>query len=352
MNIFLIVVVSLSILLLSYSWFLFCANPNKTKFSWLQCPVVPFLCLGLIGCVVAYFLTPNLDDAVFPTSFGLPIIFFTSATALWLGLKYINKGILRFLLIFSLCLLNLFLLPSDFSMTENLIPWQLERIVLAAIWTIFAILYPNMNGLDGILSIHALSLTIGILLLYIIGVLPALYGYYDSIFIALFISFNFFNRYPEVLHLNKTETQIIGLLLGWLCILASLEGDSSCILILNMYYIYEIISSFFRKILQPRKTKLVDNTFYNVVASAGIAPNSICDFITRINLVLLLLAGFQIYSPNYYTICILSLFSIFWIISRVNATQQTGKQHLLITGSIYSMLRKGLSSTQKDKKDK
>ena len=123
-------------------------------------------------------------------------------------------------------------------------------------------------------------------------------------------------------------------------------------LLLNMYYIYELTTSTFRKLLHfKRNQSLADSSFYSQLAAAGSAPNNICDFIMRINLVLLLMSCFQVYSPNYYTIVLLSLVAVFWIVSRVTSPEILGNGHFLITGSLFSMLRKGFSD-KPDSKDK
>lgn len=189
--------------------------------------------------------------------------------------------------------------------------------------------------------------------MYIFGILPALYGFYAASFTVLFIAFNFFAIYPAKLKLNDTDCRILGFLLGWLCVLACIEGNESCVLILNMYYIYEIIIATCKKLtFKMQFKKLENNTFYSYLASSGIAPQLICGFISRINLMLLLLAGFQIYAPNKYTIIVISFFMVFWMISRVTSPDISNK-HISLFGNIFSALKKNAreANTPTDKKD-
>ena len=352
MNIIWGVIIAVGVFFLSYFGFLFCSQTNNSKYAKLKQPILPILLFGFTGFIGAYFLAVDPHDSLFLPSITAPIFIFTVALAYLLFSKRVSANLFRFFFILAVCLCGTFLLPTDFSLTENMLPAPIERIILALIWAVFAFFFPLLNGVDGILSIHVLNVSVGLVLLFIIGTLPLLYASYACVFIGLFLSFYIFNRYPASLTLSKEDSQIIGLLLGGLCLLATQEGDSSCVLILNMYYIYELTTSTFRKLLHfKRNQSLADSSFYSQLAAAGIAPNNICDFIMRINLVLLLMSCFQVYSPNYYTIVLLSLVAVFWIVSRVTSPEILGNGHFLITGSLFSMLRKGFSD-KPDSKDK
>lgn len=357
MSIFLITVISIALFFLSYSWFISCAqvaqNDTPSPVIKILCqPITPFLTLGFIGCLLGYFVTPDQYDALFPQSLWPLITSFACATGFVLLSHRFPKNSIQFCSLLILCSLNTFLLPADFTLCNGAIPVIIERILLALLWCLFAFLYNNLNNVDGILTIQSLSFSLGIMLMFVIGILPALEGFYGCIFIALFLGFHFFSRYPEILSLNAASCRTLGFVLGWLGILATLEGNSSCVIILSMYYLYELITALFKKIIsqKPRNT-LVEYTFYSNLAAHGISPKNICELVARINLIMILLAGFQIYSPNYYTVILVAFFMVFWIIARILSPEEKSNNHLLLSGRLFSLFRNNKKENKQNKDD-
>ena len=349
MNIFLTILISLSIFLLSYAWFIFCYNEKITissKLTFFKRPISAFIFLGFIGCITSYFIIPTQSDMLYKTSLLTPIVSFISATALY-GLSHIIKSQkFIFLATLAFCALNILILPPNFNFSNGLLPLYAEQIILIITWSLFAFLYNNLNNVDGVLNIQSISISIGLILMYVIGILPALYGYYAGSIVLILIAFSFFSSYPAKLHLSDSACRVIGFLIGWLCILSILEGNISCVAILTMYYIYEIIIATIKKLTFKAQYKMLkNNTFYSKVASSGISPRNICELISRINIMLILLAGFQIYSPNAYTIVIISFFMVFWITARATSSENSNN-HVLITGSLLSFLKKGYKETK------
>jgi len=349
MNIFLTIIISLSILLLSYAWFIFCYNEKITispKLAFIKKPISVFIFLGFLGCIISYFIVPTQKDMLYTTSISTLLVSFASAIALYILSQVIKSQKLLFVTTLAFCTLNILLLPSDFNFSNGLLPNYVEQIILILAWSLFAFLYNNLNDVDGVLNIQSISINVGLILMYIIGILPALYGYYAGSILLVLIAFNFFSFYPAKLHLTDSECRIIGFIIGWLCILATLEGNISCVAILAMYYIYEITIATLKKLTFKTQYKtLKSNTFYSKIATLGISPRNICELISRINIMLILLAGFQIYSPNSYTIVIISFFMVFWITARATSSENSNN-HILITGSLLSFLKKGFKETK------
>ena len=238
------------------------------------------------------------------------------------------------------------MLPQNFALTDGLLPIWSERIILALCWSCFALLYFILNGVEGVLSIQSVSVCFGVMLLFAVGIMPTLYGGFSCLFIALFLALTFYTSYPAQISFSTTECRFLGYLMGWLGILTTIEGNGSCFVILNMYYIYELVIALGKRIsFQKQFKSLANNTFYSQLANVGISPRNICNLISRINLVMILLAGFQIYSPNSYTVIIVSFFMVFWISSKITSPEEHNN-HLLLTSSLISFLKK--NKTTKD----
>lgn len=340
---FLISFVFICIFFLTYAWFAFCTGNDETAPAiphFLRRPETVLLTMSFIGCLAAWFITPDQYDAIFPVSAMPMLCAFASAVILQLFQTRFSSNKTVFLAILVLCGLNILLLPAGFSLTDGLIPAWSERLALILAWALFAFLYDDMNSSDGVLSLQSLTLNIGMILLYVIGLLPALYGFYSVSFAAVLLAFNFFSAYPSKITLNTAACRMLGFLLGWIAMLAVIEGDGSCAVIICMYYIYETVIAFFKKMTFKSQFKsLSSNTFYNRLAAAGVPPRSICELIARINMMLMLLAGFQLYAPNAYTIILIAFFMVFWLTSRVTSPDESSR-HILLMGSLWSFLRK------------
>jgi len=348
MNTFFITISLICICFLSYAWFLFCTkktNPNIHCMKLAKQPITAFIILGFIGCSLCYFFLPDYQDTLYPISFLSVCCIFISASLIT-GLSQIIKSEkIRFLTILILCSLNIFILPSDFS--SSTISPLAEKAIFILIWTLFAFLYNNLNNCDGVLNLQSLSISIGLILMSTIGILPILYAYFSGTLCALLIAFNFFATYPAKITLNSSSARCLGFIIGWLCVLATIEGNGSCVIILCMYYIYELTIALLKKLtFKSQFKKLENNTFYSNLAAKGIAPHNIFELISRINLMLLLLAGFQIYSPNTYTIPLISFLMVFWITHQIISPNDNNKNHLLLTTSLLSSLKKSYKETK------
>lgn len=341
MNTLLIIAICIATFFISYGIFTLCSSSaaNLGKFKIIQSPLAPFVGLGFIGCLLSYLIAPQQYDALSPASAWTVVAAFASAAALWALLSHAKLQKFGYVFILACCALNLWLLPSNFSFSDGALPLWAEKIILAFVWSLFALGYNTMNAGDGVLSSESLAITIGLVLLCVIGVLPELSGYYAAVFIALFMALHFFMLYPAKITLNNTQCRLLGFLLGWLGILSTIEGSGSCFLILAMYYIFETSVAFFKKLTFKKQYRdMAANTFYGNLTAAGVAPKTVSDLVSRINLILMLLAGFQIYSPNNFTIVIVAYIAVFWLQQKALSPTENGR-HILLFGSLISALR-------------
>ena len=342
MDTFVIILISISLFFLSYSWFLFCSRKNEVKTvlgNILKNVSSPIILLGLIGCILSFAISSDDQNILFTLPVWSLIVPFLSGAAFILLSKTFPSDKAQFGVLLCLCLLNVFLLPTDFSLTNHLLPWYAERLLLAMIWCLLALFYNILNGLEGLVSFHSLSVCFGLAVLSIVGMMPILYGYYNCIFIALFLGLMFVTGYPSLLTLSSQDARLIGFFIGWLGILATIEGNGSCFVILSMYYIYEMTTSLLKKLsFQKQFQRLDNNTFYAQLTASGVSPKQIYGLVSRISTIMILMSFFQIYAPNNYTLIILSFFMVFWVKTKI--MQPSEKGSLLLTSNIFSLLKK------------
>lgn len=343
MSIFAIIAASICIFLLSQAWFIYCTHPQKTENTFLAVckqPIAPIFVLGFTGCTLSYFLTNNALDALVPLFYIHLAVFFVSVLCFILFCHYCSSNIAQYAVLLALCLLNAFILPNDINLFGYIFPAWAEKILIAVIWSLFAQMYFIMNGVNGVVSLQSLSVCLGIMIITVMGMLPIVYGCYSGIFIAIFLAFSLISNYPTSLTLTTSQSRVVGLIIGWLGLLTAIEGAGSCFIVLSMYYIYEMVVACLKRLSFQRQFKILNNnTFYAQLADAGISPKNINNVISRINLIIIMLACFQMYSNNEYTIPIVAFFMVFWLSSKIISPEQSNS-HILLTSSLLSLLRK------------
>lgn len=344
MDTFIMVAVAISVFFLSYSWFLFITRKSPSSDFFLSTiinqPTFPLLSLGGICFILAYVVAKDQADALVFLPLYCPLIFILSSFLMLYLFNRFQTNKWQFLIILCFTLLNTLFLPADMNITDGILPPLAEKISLALLWSLFAFMYFTLNGVEGVVSLQTLSVALGVMVLFALGMISSLYGLYSCVFIALFLALNFFTSFPSSIKLSTSDCRIIGFMLGWLGVLISLESAGSCFIILSMYYIYETAIALVKKISFQNQFKLLtNNTFYARLADAGVSPQNIGKFISRLNLVMIILACFQIYAPNNYTMLIVAVFMIFWMTGKVTSSQEVNN-HIFLTGNLLSMLKK------------
>lgn len=298
-------------------WLIYQRAGALSAVSFFKYPFGVFLAVGFVGCCAVLLINQVQTDALYETKLPDVCFAFIGSCLIWLSLQKISNCLLRWLVLPALCLVGMFFVPSTFLLCEGYLPFWVDRTLLFVLWVLFAAGYKYMNGSDGLLNIESLSVAGGVFLLCVCGVLSVVLGDMALVLIAVMLAFNFFNNYPSRLVLSDNAATAYAFLLGWLYVKSAQEGVGACILILNMYYIYEILLAGLKKLsMKPQYKKLRDNTFYGKLSAMGVSPKFICDLAIRINILLIVMAGLQIYAPNRLSLSAISFFMVIWYTSR------------------------------------
>ncbi len=335
-------------------WLIYQKVDSFSFVSFFKYPFWVFLAIGFIGCCAVLLLNQEQNDAVYETNL-LDICFaFGGSGLIWFVWQKISNRWLRALFVSFLCLIGLFFVPSTFLLCEGYLPFWADRVVLFALWVLFVGGYKYLNGSDGLLNIESLSVVCGVFLLYICGVLPVVLGDAALVLIAIMLAFLFFNNYPSRLSLSDNAVTAYAFLLGCLYVKSAQEGVGSCLLILNMYYIYEVVLAGLKKLsMKPQYKKMMDNTFYGTLSAMGASPKFICDLVVRINILLLVMAGLQIYAPNRLSLSAVSFFMVIWYTNRSTSEKPTPRNVIGISADFARDISQGIKDAANAiKKDK
>jgi len=143
--------------------------------------------------------------------------------------------------------LGLLSLPGERPLLFDWLPLPVDRAITGLMWLWFVNLFNFMDGIDGIASVEALVVTLGIVLLAVVAgetgwpVAPAL------ILAAAVAGFLPFNLPPARMFMGDVGSATLGFLIGWLLIRVAAEGALATALLLALYFIADATITLVRR---------------------------------------------------------------------------------------------------------
>ena len=181
-------------------------------------------------------------------------------------------------------------LPADFQMTPFL-PWWLERalLVLAGVW--FVNLVNFMDGLDWMTVAEMVPVVGGLVILGMLGALPA-YGIVCALaLLGALIGFAPFNKPVARLFLGDVGSLPLGLVVGWLLALLANKGHLAAALLLPLYYVMDATITLLRRLANGEKVWQAHRShFYQRATDKGFTVKEVVGQVFAVNIVLVGLA--------------------------------------------------------------
>ena len=286
----------------------------------------PFYLSCLICFSLIYAFTPTRSDFINDIGIGQVIIPLLLAGIIY-AVSLISK-ISRFtpVAIFIAAGISVFLLPADFLMFSGNLPFWLDRLCILLIWFLFSNFYYILNGIDGLAGSQTISIGAAFLVLGIIDAIPLFYTMIAISLISISGSFLILNWFPSRIQLTTDSCRVLGFIIGWLLVFSSAEGLAPCNFIFMTFYILELAQAAIKKIsLRDKYESLVSDTTYYQANISGLAPAEICIFLFKLETVLIIIGGFQLYSPNVYSLPALSLILGAWFLNKLKNWQTPDK---------------------------
>ncbi len=316
-------------------------------------PFLIFFPIIVISFIALFILLPHQTDFIYPLEFKLIISFLIGGSIIYCSSKYSKSLILHLLISLINCIIICSLIPSNFILTPQLSPiWS--KVILCTCLFLFTYFYSITNNIDTLTCIQTLSINLGIYILALCGGVPLLLGAYGLSFSAVCLSFLIFNRYPAKLSFTNSGCNALGFITGCLMIYTIIEGSSIAMLIFSMFFWIELLNASFRKILDWRNNFAL-NTYTNCYQAnlSGFPPYTIAGHILRLQIILLLLGCFAIYTPENITIPIFSLIITSWYISKIKNWQTTNKTIRELNNDLMNNIKSNINTLKKQiNKDK
>lgn len=184
--------------------------------------------------------------------------------------------------------LGLYLLEPQGSVTQGLLPAPLDLAFAWLAWLWFVNLFNFMDGIDGIAGVEALSIALGLAVIWIADL--ALGEGYALLLAAAVLGFLPWNWAPARLFLGDAGSVPLGYLLGYLLVLAAYQGYWAAALILPAYYWADATFTLLRRLARGEKVWQAHRSHWYQRAAARIGHGGVTVRVGLFNLAMILLA--------------------------------------------------------------
>jgi len=211
------------------------------------------------------------------------------------------------------------ILPSDFQMTPFL-PWWLERalLVFAGVW--FVNLVNFMDGLDWMTVAEMVPVAGGLVVLGLMGALPAYAAMCALALLGALAGFAPFNKPVARLFLGDVGSLPLGLIVGWLLALLANKGHLAAALLLPLYYLMDATITLLRRLSNGERVWQAHRShFYQRATDNGFTVKEVVAHVFGINIVLagLALACVRFNTPIVETIALAAgIIIVTWLLIR------------------------------------
>lgn len=272
-----------------------------------------FFSLSLVSGL--YFFLPDFNDTVFNINYNTILMFFGLSAFIYIAFLMEINWLFYLSMAISSALVTWFL-PSDIVVFENNIPLLAEKFIIFTV--IFAVTFfaRILNGMSAIFGIFALTVLLGICVISLIGGLPISYGILAAGLSGMCVSFLKFNWYPSEIALTDGACSSAGFLLACfiLCGVQELAGPS--LITLLVYLAAEILWVLVRSyIMRIKEPEFYNNTAYFTCYYKDVSIPAILVAISKIGLVNIIFAAFQIYAINPFSVPLFTLVVDLWLLN-------------------------------------
>jgi UDP-N-acetylmuramyl pentapeptide phosphotransferase/UDP-N-acetylglucosamine-1-phosphate transferase len=192
----------------------------------------------------------------------------------------------------------IFTLPADLRVLP-VVPWWVERIALVVGGLWFVNLVNFMDGLDWMTVAEVVPVTAALALIGLLGVLPVQAAVVSLALCGAMIGFAFFNRPVARLFLGDVGSLPIGLIVGWLLVLAAGHGGRTAAILLPLYYVADSTITLVRRLINGETVWQAHRShFYQRATDRGFTVMEVVARVFFVNLVLAGLALATVLEPS------------------------------------------------------
>ena len=282
-----------------------------------------FLLLFVAFCGICFF-TPDFKDTILPVN---PLWLITSFlfAALIYVLFLIEADKLLDFGVFFFAVLNTFLFADHQALTDLApVPWQLSALGIGLIIGLITLGARVLAGLTGVFSLVLSLLSFGLFLIAAAGGIPLYLGLMAATMLGVFACIFQFNRWGMRLKINEGVIMSAVFLFCMLLLAGTNELAGPSVFILCFYILAELLWSLCNQyILRRKENDLYFNSVYFHAFEKGLELGTVHVLILKICVINIVLAIFELYAQNAFTLPILAFVINFWFLSKMyNAGQE------------------------------
>ena len=185
----------------------------------------------------------------------------------------------------------LYFVPFPGPIFGGILPPKLDLIVAGVLWVWFINLFNFMDGIDGIASVEAIAISIGIF------IIVRKLGFNEQSLIlslscgAATLGFLRWNWHPAQIFLGDVGSIPLGFLLGWMLLGLAANGAWSPALILPLYFLIDATWTLIQRIInRERFWEAHRQHFYQRAVASGLKHDQVAWIVGVANLFLIMLA--------------------------------------------------------------
>jgi UDP-N-acetylmuramyl pentapeptide phosphotransferase/UDP-N-acetylglucosamine-1-phosphate transferase len=193
-------------------------------------------------------------------------------------------------------------MPGHFS-----VPVERGLVFFGGIW--FVNLYNFMDGVDMMSVTETVAIAFGVLLLALLGLVPAWIGWVAAALIGAMVGFAPWNIPPARLFLGDTGSLTIGLIVGTLLVHVAGAYALPAALILPLYYLMDATITVLRRLVRVQRFwEPHRDHFYQMATRNGYSMRQIVKYVVALDAVLIVLAVLASYFSEHTAASIAPLF--------------------------------------------
>jgi len=316
-------------------------------------PFLIVLPITITSFLASFLLLPRQSDFIYSFKSIQLFIALICSGIIYFSFRFLVSKILKALICLTCAIAVCWFIPTEFILIPQLSA-TIGKIILCLCLFAFSYFYPLSNNIDTLTCIQTLSINIGIFALALIGGTPILLGSFALSSAAICLAFLAFNRYPAQLSFIPAGCNALGFITCCQMIWSSIEGSSIAILVFSMFFWVELLSAITRKTLDWQNNFAL-NTYTGCYQAnlSGFPPYTIAGHILRLQIVLLLMGCFAIYTPVGVAVPVFSFITTIWYISKIKNWQNGNKTIRELNNDLMNNIKNNLNNIKEQiNKDK
>ena len=262
-----------------------------------------------------YFFLPDFKDVIVTINYSKILMMFGLSAFIYIAFLLELNWLFYLSMIISAAVVT-WLLPSDMAIFENKVPLLAERLIIFSSLLALTFFTKILNGMSAIFGIFVLTVLLGICVISLIGGLPVSYGILAAGLSGMWLYFLRYNWYPSEIYLTDGACSSAGFLLGCFILCGAQELAGPSLISLLVYLVAEILWVLIRTyILRIKEPEFYNNTAYFTCYKKDISVSAILVAISKLGLINIIFATFQIYAINPFTIPVFMVVVNLWLLN-------------------------------------